>query len=274
MPNFRVAVSLALSTIVLSGCVTETESAWSPPPRPPAPTAIEGEPPITTQRSLYDTYDLYFQRFEDSGVYRVGKTDASIAERYRVFGGRKQDVAAQVVRANCPIADMGVVLLRSCRGDGEMTEEQEIALALTRPHGEDIFPRYRALPEGRDTLNRTVSLRLAMPAIPAPDVDLTSGREVDQQIVDIRRIFRRVSESYPSRALRQELEGDMTARCQIQQDLSVICQPVSFEPSEHFAIFERSFISGTRYAVAPPQLLDGSDARGVRFELTLAWRLN
>ena len=78
--------------------------------------------------------------------------------------------------------------------------------------------------------------------------------------------------TYPPRALRQEIEGTSVIDCQIQQDLSLICHQIAFEPASSAALFVRE----ARRAFGPlrvsPQLTDGSDARGVRFRLTFVWR--
>ena len=257
--------------ILLVAFVTSAGLAQSNLPRP---RAAPGEPEITRERSSSGNTRYYFQRFADAGTYTVNETDGTISFLYYSFEGRSQDLPAQTVPVVCTINRSGIVLLNSCRGEGELSAEQRIALNIATVAGQSAgFAQYRALPDGYADLNRTVTLTLATPAIAAPEVDLTTGPLVEPGNVDIdlNRLYR--ANSYPSRALRQEVEGNMLIECQIQIDLSVICRMTNFDPPEHAGLFEPTVDTMSRRMRPGALLKDGTDARGVRFPLRILWRI-
>lgn len=240
----------------------------------PRPRAAQGEPEITSQKSVSGKGRFDFQRFTDGGTYGVDEPRGSIAFLYRAFDGRTEDLRAQTVPVVCTINFGGMVLLNSCRGEGDLSDEQRIALNIATIVSRGAqFPQYRALPEGFADLNRTVMLTLAIPAISAPQVDLTTGPLVDPSNVDADFAAITLSNNYPARALRKEIEGNMLIECQIQLDLSVICRLMAFDPPEHAGVFAPTVDTIARRLRAKPLLKDGSDARGVRFPLAIAWRI-
>lgn len=262
------AISAGIS---LAGCITSSGLAQSDLPRP---RAAPGEPKITSQRSSSSSTRYYFQRFADAGTYTVDEADGTISFLYHAFDGRSEDLPAQTVPVVCTINHRGMVLLNSCHGEDELSAEQRTALNIATVSGRDVaFPKYRALPDGFASFNRTVTLTLSIPAIAAPKVDLTTGPLVEPGTVDIdlNRLYR--ANSYPSRALRQEVEGDMLIECQIQVDLSVICRMTGFDPPQHAGLFAPTVNTMTRRMRPGALLKDGTDARGVRFPLRILWRI-
>lgn len=239
------------------------------------PKAPPGEPVIVEQ-SAFVGPPVYAQRFSEQGVYPVSGLSMTIAENYALFGARKEAFPAQTIPVRCRIANNGDVSLSGCssRSDDPLTDEQLAALVTARSFGQvSDFPVYRELPEDSKPVQRTVDLTLETPPIAAVSVDLSSGDMVDFRLVNIPRFEERLAASYPSRALRREIEGEMVMECQIQIDRSVICRTIAFSPSEHSKIFDRVIQRISTRVTSAAQLRDGTDARGVRFQRRVLWRI-
>jgi hypothetical protein len=264
---------IVIAGIILAWGIADPAQAQ---PELPRPRAAPGEPKITSERlTVYGDRD-FVQRFDDGNIYNVTEIKgASIAFLYRTFAGRFQDLPAQIVRVSCDINSGGIVLLESCGTVTDPSDEQSIALAIANIRGSVAgLPTYRALPQGFARLYRKVTLSLAIPAIPAPKVDLGSGQLTEYTNVEFYGNRSLAWISYPPRALGVEAEGIMSIECQIQTDLSVICRMIAFDPPEHSGQFASIPDKLTRRMRSKPMLKDGSDARGVRFPIKITWRIS
>ena len=269
--------AISLIALSLSGCAV---LAGYPNPNAsyfsklPAPIAAEGEPAIEMRKGAFRGDAEYSQVFFDDRIYQVPAGDWSIARLYRSFGDRQEDVGPQIIPVVCPIGETGIITLSNCLIRDDATEDQRLALALISRGGQSMLPSFRELPVGYAYLARTVNLQLGTPAVSSPKVNLAAGPMVEASLLQLEAGGHSLgTNNYPSRALRQEIQGDMVAECQVQTDLSVICKPVSFDPAEHFAIFAREGERLYLYSRMAPLLTDGSDARGVRFMRTVKWRI-
>jgi len=82
-------------------------------------------------------------------------------------------------------------------------------------------------------------------------IDLSTGPLVERQsIPELAGAFP-LRFNYPPRALRNEAEGTSVIECQIQQDYSVICRQISFDPASHAALFAR----GSERVIGPLRLI-------------------
>lgn len=259
--------------LALAGVLVLGPSVLAAQDRVP-PRAAAGEPEIFTYESSSGEID-YHQEFELSdAVYSALPPTMTIAQAWRLMRKRDAELSAQTLPMRCGIAPDGSIVMRQCIMRAAGTDEQKTAsYFLLYSPGVENPPKFRALSHADADLVRVVHLNIAMPQIPLPPVDLASGPLVAQRLVDFRFDPDRISEAYPSRALRQEIEGRQTGECQVQQDLSVICVPTGFELPEHEEIFARAFDAAFRSTSAGPNLTDGRDARGVRFPLTVVWKL-
>ena len=77
---------------------------------------------------------------------------------------------------------------------------------------------------------------------------------------------------YPTSALRNNLNGRLTALCQVQTDSSLICSDESFDPPEHFPYFRGHTLRQSLSRKIKPKLTDGTDAAGKRFRLVINFR--
>jgi hypothetical protein len=147
-----------------------------------------------------------------------------------------------------------------------------IRVSLTL-HTVPDFPAITQPSKGR--IDRYVTLTVRVPALELPTINLASGTLVERKelpLLDDPSLLKLI---YPPRALRQAVQGRSLVECQVQEDLSVICRQIGFEPVEHGPLFapNATRVFGDR-AFAELKLADGSDARGVRFRMGLAWSLN
>lgn len=270
MKRIALLVSVALSCAAISPLLATTPAPGDLPP----PVAEEGEPPIVKTPVAGMRRDYFTQTFPDAGTFDLELKPSTIASLYRLFDGRTTDLEAQRVTVTCPINIDGQISLFSCTDGGPSGEDRAFALRVVRVLGTaDNLPTFRELPPDHAYLERNVILTFDVPALAAPQVDLTTGPMVEPEMVGLTPDRGSVLNSYPSRALRQEAEGDMRVECQIQSDLSLICQALSFDPPEHFDLFERSAIAVFRNATIEPTLKDGTDARGVRWRRKVAFRI-
>lgn len=268
--------SIALLAFALVGCSTAPDYT-----RPnyvaqlPAPIAVEGEPPIiTTKAGSQGNWKVYSQTFPDAGTFAVTPPTGAIASLYYSFNGRTQDVPATTVPVLCDISAEGIVYPTLCEAAGELSADQFLGLSLARTSSNGIdFPSFRALPNDREGIMREVPMTLEIPAIPAPQVDLAAGPLVEAGVIEMDLQPYALSAAYPSRALRQEVEGKLLVECQNQSDLSVICTPLSFDPPEHFDLFKLAPRQIFRSVRPAPVLKNGRDARGVRWRSTMAFRI-
>jgi hypothetical protein len=82
-----------------------------------------------------------------------------------------------------------------------------------------------------------------------------------------------IGKFYPLRALREEREGVETFECQIQQDLSLICSSLTFEPVANAPFFEGAGERNLAQARAPSKLVDGQSSVGARFKTRVRWTI-
>jgi hypothetical protein len=226
------------------------------------------------QEARADVFAGEEQQLPDQGVFAVRTIKASIADIYHAFDGRTEDLPAQSVPVICVVSPSGKVILRDCYGPDGIREEQQIALNLAHDWGEGVdFPRFEDLSALDTPPFRSLNLTLEIPAISAPQVDLATGPLVEKELLDFTLEERNMMAAYPSRAIREEIEGVLQLECQVQADLSVICTNLFFDPGEYAAMFDRAGTRLFRGTRVKPQLKDGRDARGVRWRPRVVFNL-
>jgi hypothetical protein len=200
----------------------------------------------------------------------------TIAQIYRAVDGRSGSIAAAELTYRCFIDAAGRVEAYACKADDPATPADPVIDGLVRASGAlqtiQTFPPVTQSAKVRT--DRYVTFTVRVPAIDFPTIDLSSGPLVESNQIPLLADRSLMKLDYPARALRQELEGRSTIECQVQQDLSLICRQIAFEPAEDGAVFaksaERAF--GGK-ALQDLKLADGSDARGVRFQMRLTWSI-
>lgn len=226
------------------------------------------------QEPTEDGFSEEEQQLPDQGAFAVPTINASIADIHHAFDGRTDDLPAQSVPVFCVVSPSGQLILRDCYGRDGISDEQQIALNLAREWGEGVdFPRFEDLSALAAPPFRSLNLTLEIPAISAPQVDLATGPLVDPALVDFTLDQKSIMAAYPSRAIREEIEGILQLECQVQADLSVICTNLFFKPAEYAALFDRSGTRLFRGIRTGPRLKDGQDARGVRWRPRVVFRL-
>lgn len=249
------------------------------------PKAKRGEPALV-QAGKDASGSTIFQQTYTGAAQRVDEpVRLSIAQAYWAMGGDGANLPAATVRVQCRIGHAGRIFDENCQPiDGTPEDAAKLYRAAEAgkalPSIRNIFPKLKR-PSGTSrslgpwVRERYYQFDLALPAMTAPVVDLQGGDEVSPTLVtgNVGRILR----DYPGRALRADAVGDLTLSCQVQQDLSIICNDLSFEPSDYYRYFTaphdvamRRTFGGTRASAA---LQDGRDARGVRFKPVLKFRI-
>lgn len=200
----------------------------------------------------------------------------SIADLYRASAGQSGAFAATTVTYRCPIGLTGKVMLPLCAPAKRGTALDPVAKGLILAAARRIdLPTYAPvrLAESGQT-ERFVTLDFQIPGADLPAVDLAAGPLVERTSIAELSGPLPFTPEYPSRAMREEAEGRSTLECQVQPDLSVICRQISFEPPEAAALFADASERVLGAMRVSPQLTDGREARGVRFQLVLNYRLN
>jgi hypothetical protein len=201
----------------------------------------------------------------------------TIAQMYKAADGRSGEVAAAEVAYRCMINDAGRILANFCEVSDRAVPLDPVIDGLIRVslalYSVPDFPAITQPRKGR--IDRYVTLTVRVPAVQIPALDLASGLLVERKDLPLLDDPSRLKLDYPPRALRQAVQGRSLVECQVQADLSVICQQMGFEPPEHGALFASNAarVFGDR-AFPELKLADGSDARGVRFRVRLTWTLN
>ncbi|MEM6475616.1 MAG: hypothetical protein AAF687_05560 [Pseudomonadota bacterium] len=248
------------------------------------PKAVDGEPEIV--RDGQDTLgrDKYLQIF-NLPEQKIEPWEMSIASAFWLLGGDGRVIPASKITVTCPISREGKVEY-GCGIAGERTAEEYRAFDAARAFG--MLPRpgdYRKLEKwyGKGGLfsgkpwahYRRLEYTVSLPELTAPIVDLESGELINQElistVVDLSSTRRL---AYPARALRRDIGGLQTIQCQIQQDYSIICRQTAFNPSEHAGLFAPSAKRLFGIQKAKPELPDGTDTRGLRFETTARYAIN
>ena len=258
-------------TILLAGLAA---ASLLTAPLAAAPKAEKGEPPIVETGTVDGGLKSYSQTFSGADQ-AVDAIAPSIARAFWVLGGEGTSYPAASLRVRCEILPGGTALAGLCTPLPGTSAEAARVFDLARAAG--ALPQLRGYrPVELETrrrwlLSRFVEYNLALPAVTAPTVDLTSGELVDHKLVNAP--LGRLMSEYPSKALRNEAEAVVTIACQVQSDLSIICRDQSVEPPENTPYFpntQRRIFGGVS---AAPTLADGRDARGKRFTMRLAYRI-
>ena len=234
--------------------------------------------PRITEQTLKDQSGKYHLRTEEytSPPMSVPVADLSIADLYAVGDGQSGQVAASTLAYRCPINDAGEITLVFCIFSNGLSQQNLIGEGLVLRAAKRItLPAFPAITQSpKDRVQRHVLIEFNVPAVELPVVDLSTGPLVERESIPELAGGLPLRLNYPPRALRQEAEGRSVIECQIQQDLSVICRQISFEPAADAALFARESERALGSLRVSPQLADGSDARGARFRLSLNWRLS
>ncbi len=233
--------------------------------------------PRKTEQTMKDQSGKFRLRTEEytSPPISVPVADLSIADLYEAGDGQSGAVAAATVSYRCPVNDAGQITLKFCIFSNRLSQQNPIADSLVMRAGNRVtLPAFPVITQTeKERIARYVLLEFNVPAVELPVVDLSTGPLVEHQSIPELAGPLPLRLTYPPRALRQEAEGRSVIECQIQQDLSVICRQISFEPADDAALFARESERALGPLRVSPQLSDGSDARGVRFRLSLGWRL-
>ncbi|MEP0392702.1 MAG: hypothetical protein ABJ205_07605 [Erythrobacter sp.] len=247
------------------------------------PTPVENEPEIVKEGTDWLGRVSYIQRFSlpDLTINRLYLYNSQV---YHVFGGAGGVTEPISLRVRCRVPPNGLVQLPHCEpvaSPGSAAAQAFNAVTISYENWPEI-PRLRLLKRWSGTdaeekkwaLYRQVEFDLNVPAITVPDVDLAAGKIVEVSALRERaRTFREVIENYPIRALREDRQANLEAHCQIQGDLSIICDEVNSDPPEDLRYFEPTFREAMLKTKANATLADGSDARGVRFRVVFPYRL-
>ena len=249
------------------------------------PKAKRGEPALVQAGRDANGSTIFRQTYTGSAQRIDAPIRLSIAQAYWAVGGNGTSLPAATVRVQCRIGHPGGVFDFECRPvDGTPQDAAKLyraaeaakVLPLIRETFRPLKRRVGTSRSGEAWVHdRYYEFDLALPAMTAPIVDLQGGEEVPPHLVTAS--VAPVLRNYPGRALRADAVGDLTLSCQVQQDLSIICNDLSFEPSDYYQYFTaphdvaiRRIFGGTR-AIATLQ--DGRDARGVRFKPVLKYRI-
>lgn len=247
-----------------------------------APLAAQPDPaapsPRVTEQTVKDQRGKFELRTEEYTVptIAVPVAEFSIADLYAVSDGQSGTVAASTMSYRCPINDAGEITLRFCIFSNQLSPQNQIADGLVRRTGNRVtLPAFPVITQpDKDRIARYALLEFIVPAVELPVVDLSTGPLLEHQSIPELAGPLPLRLTYPARALRQEAQGRSVIECQIQQDISVICRQISFEPASDAALFARESERALGPLRVSPKLTDGGDARGARFRLSLGWRLN
>lgn len=252
------------------GLLTAGPAALSAQPEPPAP--------LVTEQTVKDQGRTYRLRTEEyaAAPIAVPVAELSIADLYAAGDGQGGAVAAATLSYRCPINDSGRIRLTYCIFSNGPTLRDRVPENLVLRAGDRItLPAFPVITQPkRDRIERYALLEFHVPAVELPVVDLTTGPLVEREAIPELAGPLPFKPNYPPRALRQAAQGMSVIECQIQQDLSVICRQISFEPADQAALFAREAGRTLGALKVSPHLADGSEARGARFRMTLNWRLN
>lgn len=248
---------------------------------PLASADIVEQPPVVKIKNGY-TGETVRRQVWEVGPRNVAPAKLTIASRY--FGwllidqdGPKNGVA----RVGCRIDDSGkVAVLSDCRFS---CEDEDIShnsycggkVARLIDINSIEWPEFPAID---DKLKRRKVQRWAVATIlldpqNRPQVDLSQGEMVEISAVvdvDAKHIFF----DYPARAVRANAGGRLTLLCQIQLDLSSICQMEGFDPPENAHLFGTSAESLSRRLGAREKLPDGTSSVGKRFKFYANFRIS
>lgn len=262
---------LIISLLILASIPVKSEAR---------PRAVAGEPEITREGENYLGGGVYLQRLELPDQI-VSYPARSIAETYYLLGGEGTVFTASRIRYLCKIgADGSVALTRDCSlKEGVSAQAMLLARFGFVTSSPPKYPELRAIEEpGADrwVLHREAEFDVLLPAVTAPTLDLNSGPLVSHDDVDLGQGSESALQRYPLLAVRMGLEAQMLCECQIQTDLSVVCHSKQYFPAHAQSVFERDrgYQRGFNRLRSAAVLKNGEDARGVRFNLALTWRLN
>lgn len=234
--------------------------------------------PRVTERMVKDQSGKYRLRTEEytAAPIAVPVAELSIADLYAVGDGQSGTIAAAKPSYRCPINDAGKITLAFCIFSNRVSQQNPVAESLVLRAGDRVtLPAFPVVTQtAKDRFERYVLIEFNVPAFELPVVDLSTGPLVERQSIPELAGEVPLRLRYPPRALRQEAQGTSVIECQIQQDLSLICRQISFEPASDAALFARESERVFGPLRVSPQLADGSDARGARFLISFNWRLN
>lgn len=247
-----------------------------------APLSAQVEPsppaPRVTERMVKDQSGKFRLRTEEytAAPIAVPVAEFSIADLYAVSNGQSGAIAAATMSYRCPINDAGKITLAFCIFSNRLSQQNPMADSLVLRAGNRVtLPAFPVVTQtAKARFERYVLLEFNVPAVELPVVDLSTGRLVERQSIPELAGDLPLRLRYPPRALRAEAAGTSVIECQIQQDLSLICRQIAFEPASNAALFARESERAFGPLRVGPQLADGSDARGARFRTSFNWRLN
>lgn len=243
-----------------------------------APQAPKGEPPIVKVKiDLVDK--TVFRQFFDLPARTSPEFSGTIADRYRLLGDRPDPLLPRTLMIACRIEPAGLIDESNCETDGSDRPDVALALRAARLAGAfRDFPRFRDLKikKGRQPFSRFVRFELRTPQVSPVAIDFERGPLVEIEQIPALYMVSKSHPSiskYPPRALREGKGGRGLVECQVQEDLSIACRMVSFEPVENAPLFFRSprqFFDGL---LADSKLASGGDARRVRTRVYVNWSI-
>ena len=228
--------------------------------------------------------------------------DMSIAQRYYFARNLRDPINSFTSPVECEIEDDGRVLPYACTFTALATEGQQIALKYLRSLGwQTSFPGYgpATLPKkaarpyeigiytkfdrksaggARTKRNlpfyRLVHMNVQFGQIePPPPIDLTSGPLVELSQLPKLKPYQSGLNEFPKAALRDDVSGRMVIECQVQSDLSVICDQISFDPPQNAGYFVDTARAAFLKARVDKVLLNGTNAVGVRTQFNVVLRI-
>lgn len=243
-----------------------------------APQAPEGEPPIVKTRiDLIDK--TVFRQIFDLPARTSPEFSGTIADRNRLLGDRPDALFPRNLAIVCRIEPEGRVRNSSCETDQAGDEGAVLALRAAQGAGAlDDFPHFRSLEikKGREPFFRFIRFELRTPKVDPATINFEQGPIVEMEQIPALEIARKSDRSmreYPPRALREGKDGRGVAECQVQEDLSIACHMLSFEPQENAAVFFGEPRQFFKKIFAGSKLANGNDARGARTRFAISWSL-
>jgi hypothetical protein len=255
-----------VSGVLIAGAVPLAAQSSAPMP-----------PPRVTDQIVKDESGKFRLLTEEYTIpaITVPVSELSIADLYAVSDGQSGPIEPTTMTYRCPIDEAGKINLSVCIFVSREAPQSPIAERLVLRAGNRItlptFPKVTQSDKNR--IARHALLELHVPAVELPVVDLATGLLVERALIPELAGDLPLRLTYPPRALRQAVEGTSVIECQVQQDLSLICHQIGFEPASGAALFARESQRAFGSLRVSPQLADGTDARGVRFRLSFVWRI-
>ena len=244
-----------------------------------APRAPKGEPPIVKARIDLIDKTVFRQLFELPA--RISpEFSGTIADRYRLLGDRGDALLPHTLAITCRIEPEGLVRSSTCEADVSEAPDAAPALRAAKLAGAlHDFPRFRDLgikDGAREPFFRFARFELRTPQVHPATINFEQGPLVEMQQIpalDLARKSDRSIREYPPRALREGKGGKGLVECQVQQDLSIACHMLSFEPVENAAQFFREPRQFFQKTLADSTLVNGGDARGARARFHVNWSI-